>query len=328
MNAVVLYQERDRGIFQEDFPKLRGIFRFLTLYGFETEFLCNQLPKRGTHYDLGVVVSREEVRLRCGLYFRFERADEGIPAAVRRRLDEKFPAVRREFKLFGLSAEEAARLVEGIPKPAELRVNYLTEHLDTAVYAASADPAAVEQFTLMLYQKAGEALYSDRDETLEACVLELLRLHKKRVSVSESLTGGLIADRIVRLPGASEVFFEGLVTYHNESKEARLGVAERTLRVSGAVSEGTAFEMCRGLMSTGKADFALSTTGIAGPGGGTNLKPVGTVFIGVANAENIMVFKHQFPGGRDEVRELSASYALYYLIRRIKNNLDYYTIVK
>lgn len=328
MNAVVLYQERDSGIFQEDFPKLRGIFRFLTLYGFEYDFICNQLPKRGTHYDLGVVVSREEVRVKCGLYFRFERADEGIPAAIRLRLDEKYPAVRREFKLFGLAPEEAAALVGGIPCPADLSVTYLTEHRDTAVYARSENPASVEQFTLMLYQKAGEAVYSDRDESLESCALELLRLRKKRVCVSESLTGGLISDRIVRLPGASEVFFEGMVTYHNDSKAARLGVEERTLRNFGAVSEGTAYEMCRGLMATGKADYALSTTGIAGPGGGTNLKPVGTVFIGVANAENIVVFKHCFAGTREEVRQLSASYALWYLIRRIQNNLDYYTIVK
>ena len=326
MNAIVLYEEQDRKLFQEDFPKLGGIFRCLTLYGIDYEFVCNQPVKRGVHYDLGIVISREEIKLRCGLYFRFERADAGIPAAIRLRLDEKFPCVRKEFKIFGMEAEEVGELLSGIPAPEGLFVHSLTEFRDTAVYVRSENPAAVEQFTLMLYRKAGSAVYSDADESLEACALKLLLMRKKKLCVSESLTGGLISDRIVRLAGASGAFFEGMVTYDNQSKIARLGVDERTLRHAGAVSEGTAYEMCRGLMNTGHADFAISTTGIAGPGGGTAQKPVGTVFIGVANEVNIMVFKHLFRGTRDEIRELSASYALYYLIRRIKNDLDYLRI--
>lgn len=323
MNAVVVYWEPEPGVFAEDFPKLVEVVRFVRLYGYECEVCVNQFAKRGTYYDLGIVIARAEITVKCGLYFRFAKLERGIAAAVRRVLDEKFPVARAEWKLFGLTREEASALIAGIPRPSDLFVAHQTEHLDTAVYAHSERPASVEQFNLMLYQRAAQAVYSERDESLEECALGLLLLHKKKLAVAESLTGGLLSDRIVTLPGASAAFVEGLTTYANESKSARLGVEEGTLKKSGAVSEGTAFEMCRGLLATGLADFALSTTGIAGPGGGTPQKPVGTVYIGVANADNTTVFKHCFAGTREEVRTLSASFALFYLIGKIKNKMDY-----
>ena len=134
-------------------------------------------------------------------------------------------------------------------------------------------------------------------------ILERLIANKLTVSTAESCTGGMIASSIVDFPGASNCFNEGYVTYSNEAKIKNLGVKDETLMAYGAVSKQTAKEMAIGVKKKAKADFGLSSTGIAGPGGGSPTKPVGLVYIGCSYGESkVKVKELHLSGNRKEVR--------------------------
>ena len=140
--------------------------------------------------------------------------------------------------------------------------------------------------------------------------VKLLTERRERVSFIESLTGGMLCGRIVDVPGASDVLDEAYVTYANESKMRIAGVQEETLRAHGAVSEECAKEMALGALARSGADWAVSTTGIAGPGGGTDEKPVGLVYVAVAHEGKAEAFRFQFRGNREWIRTLSCEHAL------------------
>ena len=137
-------------------------------------------------------------------------------------------------------------------------------------------------------------------------------LEEKRlcVTTAESCTGGLIAGALVNVPGISEWFGEGYVTYSNEAKERLLGVSHQTLETYGAVSEQTAREMAEGAAKAADADVSVVSTGIAGPDGGTAEKPVGLVYIGCFCKGTVRVEKHLFDGDRAQVRAQSVQAAL------------------
>lgn len=116
---------------------------------------------------------------------------------------------------------------------------------------------------------------------MEEVVIELLKKAGLSISTAESCTGGLVSSRLINVPGASEVFKEGVIAYSNESKKNLLGVASETLRTFGAVSPRTAIEMARGIAAVSGSNIGLATTGIAGPGGGTKEKPIGLVYVGL-----------------------------------------------
>ena len=130
------------------------------------------------------------------------------------------------------------------------------------------------------------------------------------VATAESCTGGLISSTITDVPGSSAIFGYGMVTYSNEAKMKILGVKEDTLKQFGAVSKETAYEMAEGLKKVSSADVAISVTGIAGPGGGSEEKPVGLVYMGIATKEGIFTKKNLFNGDRDEIRKQTVHTAL------------------
>lgn len=125
---------------------------------------------------------------------------------------------------------------------------------------------------------------------------------KMKISTAESCTGGLLAALITQAAGASEIFEESIVTYSNEAKMRELGVKHETLAEHGAVSADTAYEMCTGICAHTGADIGIGITGIAGPGGGTPEKPVGTVFIGICVCGRTRILEKHFNGDRDSVR--------------------------
>ena len=153
---------------------------------------------------------------------------------------------------------------------------------------------------------------------MEEELVEILTKKQYKITTAESCTGGLVAATIVNVSGASEVFQAGFVTYANEAKEKELGVKSETLQTYGAVSEKTAKEMAIGCAAHAKAQGGISTTGIAGPGGGTAEKPVGLVYIGCAVRSNVYVEKNVFSGDRQQVRRQAADRAIGFALECIK----------
>jgi nicotinamide-nucleotide amidase len=181
--------------------------------------------------------------------------------------------------------------------------------------SAEAADALNEELLLKLRAILGEHVFSEREESLEAVVGSLLLEAGMRIAVAESITGGLIAHRLTQVSGASRYFDTGFVTYGNESKTALLGVAPDLFRRVGAVSEEVALAMSRGALERASADIAVSVTGIAGPTGGSEEKPVGLVYIGLATRATARAERRQFPGERRQVKRWTAQTALD-LVRR------------
>ena len=165
-------------------------------------------------------------------------------------------------------------------------------------------------------RRLGDNVYTTEDITIEDVVCKLLINQKLTISTAESCTGGMIASTLINYPGISEVLLEGAVTYSNEAKHNRLGVRNETLDKYGAVSEETAREMAIGIAKTAGTDVSIVTTGIAGPGGGTEEKPVGLVYVGVYVQGEVTVQKCIFNGNRSRVR-LQATMTGLDMLRRI-----------
>lgn len=166
----------------------------------------------------------------------------------------------------------------------------------------------------------GEYIYGEGETSLDAVVAELLCEKKLSISTAESCTGGMIAATLISYPGISDVFKEGAVTYSNEAKIKRLGVKEETLNQFGAVSEETAEEMVEGIAREANTDVAISTTGIAGPGGGTEDKPVGLVYIGIYIKGKTIVQKFNLTGDRESVRRKATMNSLNILRKELIRN--------
>lgn len=155
-------------------------------------------------------------------------------------------------------------------------------------------------------------------ESLEEQIVGELYRRGLTITTAESCTGGLLSGRLINAAGASDVLNEGYITYSNEAKERILGVSHRTLESYGAVSCQTAEEMASGAAHAAKADIAMTTTGIAGPGGGTAAKPVGLVYIGCYIKGEVTSVECHFSGSRSEVRLSSVETALHVLLDRLK----------
>jgi len=138
----------------------------------------------------------------------------------------------------------------------------------------------------------------------------LLRNKNLSIATAESCTGGLISHLITNIPGSSDYFDRGYVTYSNDSKITLLGVKPETLENYGAVSKHVAKEMARGAMENAGTGIGLATTGIAGPGGGTEEKPVGLVYIGITDSDSLFAEKFNFSGGRLEIKDRAAETGL------------------
>lgn len=160
-------------------------------------------------------------------------------------------------------------------------------------------------------------IYGVEDEELETVIVRLLTERKAMLALAESCTGGYIANRVTNVPGASAVLLAGLVTYSNAAKEKFLGVSAGTLAQHGAVSKPVAREMAEGARRQTGADYALSVTGIAGPGGGTSAKRVGTVFIGLASPSGTLIVHNLNPFDRETFKQVTAQQALELLRRRL-----------
>ncbi|QBD86449.1 competence/damage-inducible protein A [Clostridium tetani] len=163
----------------------------------------------------------------------------------------------------------------------------------------------------------GNNIYGTDSDTLEGVIGKFLIENNLSIATAESCTGGLLCGRLVNYPGISKCLVEGIVSYSNNSKMNRIGVKKETLNTFGAVSEETAIEMAKGVANSSGADIGISTTGIAGPSGGTYEKPVGLVYIGYYMQGKSFAKKFIFPGDRQSMRNKTVTVALDYLRKNL-----------
>jgi nicotinamide-nucleotide amidase len=193
-----------------------------------------------------------------------------------------------------------------------LRARCVTEVQADALLAEVAGP-----MELLL----GDRLYSRNGAPLEVVVGELLRKHHATVAVAESATGGMLGERFTSVPGSSEYFLGGFITYTNKMKIDLLGVLPETLEKFGAVSHETAEAMALGARRRTNATYALSVTGVAGPDAGTKSAPLGTMYVAIADAAGTHVAHRQFIGDRQRIRVFTSQMALDLLRRRITGRI-------
>lgn len=194
-------------------------------------------------------------------------------------------------------------------------------HLSAQSNSVEEANKTLDELANKIQEKLGIAVFAMNGETMEEIVGNLLKIQKKTLSIAESCTGGLIGSRITEVTGSSEYFIEGAITYHNDAKIKTLSVPKELIENFGAVSAEVAEAMARGMREKAKTDYAISVTGIAGPTGGTEAKPVGTVFIGYADIEEVKSFKILLPGDRYLIRWRASQAALDYLRRQILKKL-------
>lgn len=177
----------------------------------------------------------------------------------------------------------------------------------------------IEKKEAQIREKVGKFIYGTENTDLSETVGKELTKKGFTVGLAESCTGGLVGHRITSIPGSSTYFKGSMVVYSNQAKVEQLGVDADIIEEDGAVSRSTASAMAESVREKLKTDIGLSLTGIAGPGGGTEEKPVGLVYIGLANGKKTKTFKLNLKGEREFNKWMSSQYGLYYLLKMIKN---------
>ena len=258
----------------------------------------------------------------------------GPPRELRPMFDASVvPLLKREFagEIFvcrtllttGIGESRVQEMVEADLQPLVrrgLEIGYCARPgaVDVRLVAGGATAEKlVGEAEVVVQRILGENIFGRDDEEIEQVVVKLLAQQKKTLALAESCTGGLMASRITDVPGASEVFLGGVVGYANAAKEKFLGVRSKTLKQHGAVSGAVAQEMALGVREKFGSDFALAVTGIAGPGGGTAEKPVGTVFIALASAAGVEVKVFLNAWDRATFKQVTATQALDWLRRAV-----------
>lgn len=250
------------------------------------------IPKLKNTLDLPVIIHKTILTVGEGESFLAEKIadiESSLPAHIKLAYLPKLGSVRLRLSAFGDNEQDLRTEVE--------------------IYA--------RQFT----QRIGKAVVTDTDVPIEKAILDEMEARGLTLSVAESCTGGFISHLFTQHPGSSKVFYGGAISYSYDLKESMLGVKNETLWRHGAVSEETVVEMAEGALLNFKSDYAIAVTGVAGPGGGTDDKPVGTVWIAVANAQKTFAHKYTFGKKRMQNIERTAITALGMLVNLMRNTV-------
>ncbi len=233
----------------------------------------------------------------------------------------------RTLRTTGITESALASLLDGWEMaPPAATLAFLPSHagVDVRVTVWNVpDPeadAALERAAAELVPVLGAHYYAEGHTDLAAVVLDRLRERGWRLAVAESCTGGLVGVRLTAIPGSSDVFLGGVISYSDASKTRELGVPEDLLRSAGAVSEPVVLAMVRGVTRLFGAPAGIAVTGIAGPAGGSEDKPVGTVWLAARLGEHERAARRRFPGGRHDVRRRSAQAGLDLLRRLVERH--------
>jgi nicotinamide-nucleotide amidase len=260
----------------------------------------------------------------------------GVPAEMEAMLDQSvLPAIvsrmhsrkvlkTRMLNIFGVSEVQIDQRLKELSSP--------EDHLDISFYpmfpyvrvklrgeglhAAEVDDV-LDRAVQQVHERFQQCIFSEGETSMQQAVAALLQVKNQTVAVAESCTGGGIAAMLTEVPGSSSWFMEGAVTYSNSAKIGRLGVSAALIEDVGAVSHEVAEAMAEGIRSTAGTDLGLAVTGIAGPDGGSALKPVGTVYIALSSARGTTARSYLFSGNRERVRTLSSAMAMDWLRRHL-----------
>lgn len=241
--------------------------------------------------------------------------EEYVIPELERRSTERKKYKTRMIKTFGLRESEVAERIHGIEREG-IRIGYRPHfpevHIRISGYADTEDEAEklVSRTVEEIASRLSEYVFSNDEATLEEVVGKLLSQKKLTIAIAESCTGGLVSNRITNVPGSSNYFERGIVSYSNESKIEILEVPKELIESVGAVSAEVVEAMAEGIRKLAHSDIGIAISGIAGPGGGTEAKPVGTVFIGISHEKGVSSRRFQFKGTREEIKLISSEVAL------------------
>lgn len=266
-----------------------------------------------------------------GTYFFFM---PGVPVEMKRMLDETvIPAVlsrkkddrllrTRMFRVFGLSETQIEGRLKDVARPADgLSVAYCVNFPEVYVKlriegdGEARLSAILDDACAKVRELLGDFLFAQGDDTIDTVVARLFREKGVTLSLAESCTGGLIAKRVTDMSGSSAYFVEGAVTYSNDAKSRALDVPVELIGEKGAVSSAVAMAMAKGIRRKSGSDIALAVTGVAGPNGGTEEKPVGTVYLALAGPSDCKAKHYKFFGDRERIRAITAFTAMDWLRR-------------
>lgn len=221
------------------------------------------------------------------------------------------------YKLYNVSTKK----IKGFFDLNDLAVEIISDGLDVKVRFDISDYSEVMkwEFLKKFLLEFKEYIYAESDISLAGQLVKILKMRGIKMSCAESFTAGGIASYVTSISGSSEVFYEGIVAYNEESKEDRLGVEKSTILIKKPVSSQTCYEMCKGLLDKG-VEVAVATTGLAGPNSDGSTLPVGLVFIAVGTIEKISVYKYNFKGSRKDITNRGIETAVFLLIKSLRDN--------
>lgn len=243
--------------------------------------------------------------------------DKSAVSYLTKHKEKNYVIKQQILKVWGLLEAKVAEIIEdlmGENKNPLIGLRISPEGIMVSITSKGGSPAVaqkrIEEAESEIKKRLGDNVYATGEASMEKIVGMLLSLNKKTIAVAESITGGLIAKKLTDIPGSSNYFLSGMITYSNESKIRDLKIPKELIKENGAVSEKICKAMALAIRKISSADIGLATTGIAGPSGGTKDKPVGLSFIGIADKKNCKVEKFSFSGTREVIRLKTALTAL------------------
>lgn len=238
------------------------------------------------------------------------------------RAEGRAPRAVRGLYLFGVAEGDADRALRDVaPRYPQVRLQFRVRfpEVHVTLHARPEDGGALDAFFHEVHERLGKYAYATRPMTLPEATLEGLQAHKATVAIAESCTGGLMTDMLTDVPGSSSAVHVGITAYANEAKQALLGVQLQTLKDYGAVSEQTVREMAAGVRKLTGSTYGMAVSGIAGPGGGSANKPVGTIWCGLAWEGETRAVKVVLPYDRRQNKVMAAYVAFNMLRTRLGN---------
>ena len=298
---------------------------------------CEVIPNRlGTAPVIDFRFEKPKFGHYCTLY-----SLPGVPFEAIGALPDILDDIKKHFELadihhktimtYGIPESVLAKRIENWEDalPDDMHLAYLPDplkgvRLRQSIYGGVIEhqEARIEAEMAKLRPILGDALYSEHDDTLQEWIGRMLLKYGKTVSAAESCTGGTISALFTSVPGSSEYFLGSVVSYANSVKHGVLGVSEEILKEHGAVSSECVSAMAEGVRKLTGSDFSVATSGIAGPGGGSDEKPVGSVWIAVSSQKGTETFRLLFNSDRKRNTERFASSALYKILKKIESELN------